>query len=214
MLVQIFDALNKCYGYQNWWPAEDEFEIVVGSVLTQNTNWQNVEQSLRALKESGLMSPEKILALSDQELQRLIYSSGFYKVKTRRLKAVCSLIMNEFDGQIHKMKSIGLLQSRELLLNTNGIGPETADDILLYVLGLPIFVVDTYSKRIFSRVGIGPSEDKYEVWQNFFMDNLPKDAGLYAQFHALIVRLGKDHCRSKPICNGCPIFEYCSFCKT
>ena len=213
MLVQIFDALNKCYGYQNWWPAEDEFEIVVGSVLTQNTNWRNVEQSLRALKKSGIMSPEKILALSDQELQRLIYSSGFYKVKTRRLKAVCSLIMNEFDGQIHKMKSIGLLQSRELLLNTNGIGPETADDILLYVLGLPIFVVDTYSKRIFSRVGIGPSEDKYEVWQNFFMDNLPKDAGLYAQFHALIVRLGKDHCRSKPICNGCPIFEYCSFGK-
>ena len=213
MLVRIFDALNKYYGYQNWWPAEDEFEIVVGSVLTQNTNWRNVEQSLRALKKSGIMSPEKILALSDQELQRLIYSSGFYKVKTRRLKAVCSLLMNEFDGQIHKMKSIGLLQSRELLLNTNGIGPETADDILLYVLGLPIFVVDTYSKRIFSRVGIGPSEDKYEVWQNFFMDNLPKDAGLYAQFHALIVRLGKDHCRSKPICNGCPIFEYCSFCK-
>ena len=212
-MTRIFDALNKDYGYQNWWPAEDEFEIVVGSVLTQNTNWRNVEQSLRALKKSGIMSPEKILALSDQELQRLIYSSGFYKVKSGRLKAVCSLIVNRFDGQIHKMKSIGLLQSRELLLNTNGIGPETADDILLYALGLPIFVVDTYSRRIFSRVGIGPSEDKYEVWQNFFMDNLPKDAELYAQFHALIVRLGKDHCKSGPICSGCPIFEYCSFCK-
>lgn len=213
MVGRIFEILNEYYGCQNWWPAENEFEIVVGSVLTQNTNWQNVEKSLNALKGSGVMSPEKILALSDVKLQQLIYSSGFYRIKTKRLKAVCNLLVDRFDGQVLNMKSTDLLRSRELLLDTNGIGPETADDILLYVVGQPVFVVDTYSCRIFSRVGIGPSGHTYDVWQEFFMDNLPNDVGLFKQFHALIVRLGKEHCKAIPKCKGCPIYQYCSYPK-
>ena len=121
MVGRIFEILNEYYGCQNWWPAENEFEIVVGSVLTQNTNWQNVEKSLNALKGSGVMSPEKILALSDVKLQQLIYSSGFYRIKTRRLKAVCNLLVDRFDGQVLNMKSTDLLRSRELLLDTNGM---------------------------------------------------------------------------------------------
>ncbi|GIS65427.1 MAG: hypothetical protein CM1200mP3_16750 [Chloroflexota bacterium] len=121
MVGRIFEILNEYYGCQNWWPAENEFEIVVGSVLTQNTNWQNVEKSLNALKGSGVKSPEKILALSDVKLQQLIYSSGFYRIKTKRLKAVCNLLVDRFDGQVLNMKSTGLLRSRELLLGTNGM---------------------------------------------------------------------------------------------
>ena len=213
MLKKVFDTLNEFYGCQNWWPAEDEFEIIVGAVLTQNTNWRNVEKSLNMLKKSEVMSPEKILALPDQALEELIYSSGFYRVKTKRLKAVCRFLVNKFDGHLEKMKSVSLVLSRELLLNIKGIGPETADDILLYALGQPIFVVDGYARRIFSRVGIGPSGDEYEAWQKFFMNNLPIDVFLYKQFHALIVRLGKDHCKPQPLCNECPIIDYCSYYK-
>ena len=213
MLKKVFDTLNEFYGCQNWWPAEDEFEIIVGAVLTQNTNWRNVEKSLNMLKKSEAMSPEKILALSDQTLEELIYSSGFYRVKTKRLKAVCRFLVSKFDGHLEKMKSVDLVMSRELLLNTKGIGPETADDILLYALGQPIFVVDAYARRIFSRVGVGPSRDEYEAWQKFFMNNLPSDVFLYKQFHALIVRLGKDHCKPQPLCNECPIIEHCSYYK-
>ena len=213
MLQIIFEILHDYYGEQNWWPANDPFEIVVGSILTQNTNWRNVEKSIDALKKADVLFPDQILRLTDDQLQNLIYSSGFYKVKRKRLKSVCRLLVNEFDGSVEKMQSYDLSELRQLLLDTNGIGPETADDILLYAVGKPVFIIDTYTKRIFSRVGIGPSGDQYSDWQEFIMSNISENVDAYGEFHAHIVALAKERCKVKPICVGCPIFAYCSYAR-
>ena len=205
-----FKNLETKYSLKDWWPAQSEFEIMVGAILTQNTSWNNVEKAITNLKGSINLDPTSILAAPHEFLETLIHPSGYYKVKTRRLKALCTLLVNEFDGSTSKMKQLPWREIRAMLLGVNGIGPETADDILLYALHKPVFVIDQYTIRIFSRLGFNPSSDSYEGWQQFFMQSLPNDVDLFKNYHALIIIHAKNLCRKTPICEPCPLKKDCN----
>ena len=205
--------LGETYSLEDWWPATSEFEIMVGAILTQNTSWENVETAISSLKGSIDLDARNILAISDGFLETLIYPSGYYKVKTRRLKALCDMLVKDFDGSEGIMKKLPWPQIRSKLLDVNGIGPETADAILLYALHKPVFVIDKYTKRIFSRLGFAPSTDSYEGWQQFFMQSLLNSTSLFKTYHALIVTHAKDLCRKQPICEPCPLKEDCQYSK-
>jgi endonuclease-3 related protein len=197
LLMNIYDRLYKTYGPRHWWPGETPFEVMVGAILTQNTSWKNVEMAIRKLKEHGVLNPEGIHQLKAEPLGSLIRSSGFYRIKAKRLKTFVSFLFEEYEGDLHKMKKEKVNKLREKLLGVNGIGPETADSILLYGLQKPIFVVDAYTKRILSRHGIVPEKVSYEAIQNLFMDHLPHDERLFNEYHALIVHVGKNVCKKK-----------------
>lgn len=196
-LLDIYDALFSHYGPQHWWPGETPFEVMVGAVLTQNTNWGNVERAIANLRDADRLSPEAVDCMPEADLAGLIRPSGYYNIKAKRLKAFVRYFMERYDGDVEKMKRKDCSRLRREVLSVNGIGPETADSILLYALDCPTFVVDAYTKRIFSRHGFFPETADYHEVQKFFMDHLPKDARLYNEYHALIVKLAKDRCIKK-----------------
>ena len=194
----LYERLLERYGDLDWWPAESPFEIIVGAVLTQRTSWTNVERALDNLARAGVRDRESLLRLPEGELAGLIKPSGYFNQKARKLR-----ILAGFRGK----------QDRESLLKLWGIGPETADSILLYALGKACFVVDAYTRRIFSRLGlIGPGWG-YERVRGYFESRLPRDPGIYREFHALIVELAKRHCRPEPSCQGCPMKGFCGYGK-
>jgi endonuclease-3 related protein len=205
LLMNIYRTLYQAYGPQHWWPAETPFEVIVGAILTQNTSWRNVEKAIQTLKEKGVLNPEGIRNLKRTHLSRWIKSSGYYRIKAERLKAFVDFLFKEYGGDLHKMREEEMEELRAKLLKVKGIGPETADSILLYGLKRPIFVVDAYTRRILSRHQLISKEASYEEIQRFFMDHLPHEEGLFNEYHALLVHLGKTFCKRIPKCDRCPL---------
>ncbi|MBU0467859.1 MAG: endonuclease III domain-containing protein [Candidatus Omnitrophica bacterium] len=204
-LNQIYKRLFDVYGKQKWWPAKTKFEVIVGAILTQNTNWVNVEKALDNIRAEGLLRFKALDSIAIEKLALLIKPAGYYNIKAKRLKNFIGFFSSEYQGSLKKMGSEKPDILREKLLRVNGIGPETADSILLYAIDVPIFVVDAYTKRIFSRHGLVKQEDDYYVIQKFFMDNLERNGKVFNEYHALIVKLAKEHCRVKPQCEKCPL---------
>jgi endonuclease III related protein len=206
LLLEIYERLYSTLGPSGWWPGETPLEIVVGAILTQNTSWHNVEQALGRLKEEGVLSVESLTQIGEDRLAEMVRPAGTYRLKARRLKNFFHFLQEEYHGRIEGLVDPPLEKLRDQLLGVRGVGPETADSILLYALGRPTFVVDAYTYRIFSRHQLIPEESDYEGLRSFFMDALPEEVPLYNEFHALIVRTGKAYCKKKaPLCGGCPL---------
>ncbi len=198
------------YGPQGWWPADTPFEVMVGAILTQNTSWLNVPGAIDSLKGLTPMEPAALLDLPVQDLRKAIRPSGYYRQKSDRLRDLCRFIVDRFDGGLNIMDRHETDQLREMLLAIRGIGPETADSILLYALNRPAFVVDAYTKRIFDRLGLLNGAGDYHQVQELFTDNLPADPEMFNEFHALIVVHAKERCRKKePLCEGCGLEDLC-----
>lgn len=208
-LHQVFRVLHQTHGPQHWWPADSRFEVMVGAVLTQNTAWSNVERAIVALKDAHVLSPEALLALSDAELARLIRPSGYFNVKARRLKALCRWCLEH--GGHRRLRHWSTDRLRASLLSVHGIGPETADDILLYAFDRPVFVIDAYTRRLLGRLGHPQAEAPYETFRQSLESALGADTELFNQYHALIVAHGKDVCRPKPRCETCRLVRGCGF---
>ncbi len=208
MLAQVYRRLFDAFGPQHWWPGEHAFEMMVGAVLTQNTSWQNVERAIANLRQADLLEPRALYEVPLEELEELIRPAGYFRVKARRLRSLLEFIVQRHGGSVEAMFRTGLPELREELLAIHGIGPETADSILLYAGGLPIFVVDAYTHRVFARHGwIGFEADYHEI-QDYVHGELPYNAPQYNEFHALLVRLGKNYCwKSNPNCAECPLRE-------
>jgi endonuclease-3 related protein len=204
-LNQIYKLLLKAYGPQKWWPAESSLEVMVGAVLTQNTNWQGVERAIANLKRVNLLDPHKLKAIPTEELSRLIKPAGYFNLKARRLKNLIGMVVEAYGGDLTAMGQMETAQLRQELLLVNGVGPETADSILLYAFHRPIFVVDTYTYRVTSRHGLIEEEANYQALQDLFMEHLPLDLDMFNEYHALLVRVGKHHCKRKARCEGCPL---------
>jgi len=206
-LLELFNRLQDHFGPQHWWPAETPFEIMVGAVLTQNTNWQNVTKAIDGLKSLGLLEFHLLDSLPIEELARLIRPCGYYNLKARRLKNLLSLIRDNYHGDLELFFDQEVGDLRQELLAVKGIGPETADSITLYAAGKPTFVVDTYTLRILSRHDmIWEDEADYHSVQEMFMDSLPLDVALFNEYHALIVRTAKEYCKKKNrCCEDCPL---------
>ena len=205
MLTEMFTLLHTHFGPQNWWPAETELEVMVGAVLTQNTNWKNVEKAIENLKRGKFLSLDRLRSLTVTELSQKIRSAGYYNVKAQRLKNLISFIVDEYEEDLSLLFGQETQHLRQGLLSVKGIGPETADSILLYAARHPVFVIDAYTHRILSRHGMTVEHASYDELQELFMDHLPEDPVLFNEFHALIVRAGKECCRRKPLCNCCPL---------
>ena len=208
-LQDIFDRMLSRYGEQHWWPADTPFEMMVGAVLTQATAWTNVELAIARLKDAAVLSPAAIRGMDIETLASLIYSSGFYNAKAQRLKALVAYLGETYDDDIEAMRSEGGAKLRRELLGVKGIGEETADAILLYALGKPSFVIDAYTRRLISRLGIAPNSEAYSAYQKLFSDNLQQDTAMFAEYHALIVQHGKEACRKTPVCEGCCLRSVC-----
>jgi len=204
-LMKIFNLLLSSFGPQNWWPAETELEMMVGAILTQNTSWNNVEKAILNLKEKSLLSIRKLSQIPASILAEYIRPAGYYNLKVKRLKNLIHFIVDRYNGEIKTLFSLDTETIREELLTVKGIGLETADSIVLYGAERPIFVVDTYTHRILIRHGLIEEEAGYNDVQSFFMDNLSHDVELFKEFHALIVKTGKDFCRREPRCPECPL---------
>ncbi len=206
-LNDIYDRLLARFGPQHWWPGETPFEVMVGAVLTQNTAWSNVEKAIANLKGQGLLDPARLFALPPLLLAEQIRPCGYFNLKAARLHNLLSLIAGRFDGDLDRFFATPLASLRQQLLEVKGIGPETADSILLYAAGKPIFVVDAYTHRLLSRHGlIAEEEADYHQIQALFMDALPADVALFNEYHALIVRVGKEYCKKTgPRCGECPL---------
>jgi endonuclease-3 related protein len=202
---EMFGRLAEFFGPQAWWPGDTPFEVMVGAILTQNTNWKNVEKAIAQLKRAKVLHPKKMLTLSDADLAQLIRPAGYFNIKTQRLKAFLKFLQEEFQGSITKMREESTDKLRGALLTVKGIGPETADSILLYALAHPIFVVDAYTYRVFTRHYLIGEEAGYDELQELAMDHVAKQVEHYNEFHALLVRVGKDFCKPKPQCEQCPL---------
>lgn len=208
-VLEIYERLYGAFGPRRWWPAETPFEVMVGAVLTQNTSWVNVEKAILNLKKRRLLTPERLNGVPSRKLAGLIRPSGYYNIKAKRLKSLVSFLMRDFGGDIALMRRKDRQALREELLGVHGIGPETCDSIMLYALNKPVFVIDAYTKRIFSRCGLAKEDVTYDGLQRLFTEALPRDVKLYNEYHALIVQLGKEFCRKAPKCNLCPINKLC-----
>lgn len=205
-LMTIYRKLYHDFGPQHWWPGETPFEIAVGAILTQNTNWNNVERAITNLKSKRLLNARKLHSLRTGDIAQIIRPAGYYNVKARRLKAFIDFLVLKYGGSFKKMAGERTETLREQLLDVNGVGPETADSILLYALGRPIFVIDAYTRRVFSRHGLVGHDEPYDVYQRFFHAALKPDVGLYNEYHALLVLVGKTNCKpGKPLCVNCPL---------
>src|SRR5512139_2952250 len=204
-LLLIYNKLYSHFGPQHWWPGETPFEVAVGAVLTQNTNWGNVEKAIDNLKREGKLNASAIHKITTESLAALIKPAGYFNVKAKRLKHSVSFLMKDYGGSMSRMKDAKLPSIREDLLRVNGIGPETADSIILYALEKPVFVVDAYTKRVLSRHNIKDHDASYDTFQELFDLNLKRDFRLFNEYHALFVKVAKEHCRTKPICEGCPL---------
>lgn len=205
-LIRLYRSLYEAYGPQGWWPAESAFEVIVGAILTQATAWRNVERAIENLKSAAPLTPHLLLQLDERRLAEIIRPAGYPKLKAGRLKSFVEHLFKRHGGSLERMLSQELEPLRRELLGIHGIGPETADTILLYAAGKPSFVVDAYTRRLLRRLGLIEDEGiGYEELRALFMENLPRDAALYNEYHALIVRHCKEVCRRRPLCWRCPI---------
>lgn len=208
MWRQVYHDLHAANGPQQWWPADTPFEVMVGAVLTQNTAWTNVEKAIANLKEGNALTPEAILQAHPRRLAAWLRPSGYFNVKARRLRALCAWLSE--NGGVDTLAAWPTVKLREGLLSVAGIGPETADDILLYAFHRPVFVIDAYTRRIFARLGLIAGDEGYEVLRTRFERALPSDVALFNEYHALIVRHGKDVCRKRPRCERCVLRAHCA----
>lgn len=208
-LLRIYRCLHAAQGPQDWWPGDGPFEVVVGAVLTQNTAWKNVEKALANLRRAGLLEPARLLETKRARLRRLLRPAGYFRVKERRLRSVVQWWAGR-GADARALRRLPLAPLREDLLAVHGVGPETADSILLYAVGHPAFVVDAYTRRVFRRLGLVPAHWGYEQARAFFERHLPRDPDLWNDYHAQIVRLGNTRCRPKPLCAGCPLAWTCT----
>jgi len=208
--IKIYKKLHKYFGPQHWWPAKTQFEVIVGAILTQSTSWKNVEKAIASLKKHRLLLPRKILEVGDRRLEIRIKSAGYYRQKAKKLKAFVNHLFKFHQGKLNKLFAQPITRLRRELLSIHGIGPETADSIILYAAGQPSFVVDAYTKRIGHRLGLFKFA-KYDEIKTFFEKNLPRSIKIYNEFHALLVELGKRFCRKKPLCKLCVLNKLCQF---
>ncbi len=205
VLMRIYNLLFSALGPQNWWPAETELEMMVGAILTQNTSWNNVEKAIENLRERGLLSVTMLSQVPVPSLAEYIRPAGYYNVKVKRLKNLIKFIEDRYNGDIGVLFSLDTDTIRTELFSVKGIGMETADSIVLYGAGRPLFVVDAYTHRILARHGLIDEQAGYHDLQALFMENLPADVELFKEFHALIVKTGKDFCKKEPLCSACPL---------
>ena len=203
----MYDALQALYGEQPWWPADSPFEITVGAVLTQNAAWSNVEKAIARLKSAGLMSLPALLDTTHEQLAETIRPSGYYNIKAKRLRNLCLFL--DRAGGLEAFADWSLDDQRAALLGVNGVGPETADDILLYALDQPVFVIDTYTRRLLRRYGLARGDEDYERLRALFEQAIEQDVYLYQQYHALIVMHAKETCRKSPQCARCALTHDC-----
>lgn len=210
-LLKIYQALYETYGPQGWWPADSAFEVIVGAILTQSTQWQNVERAIANLKKHKALTPRMLHALPEEKLAHLIRPAGYFRQKAKKLKAFVAHLYAHYNGNLPRMLAQPTHKLRAELLSIWGIGPETADSILLYAAHKPVFVVDAYTKRILSRLGLVEPPISYDELQDFFMRALPRSAKLFNEYHALLVRHGKEICRPKPCCGRCVLAQECQF---
>ena len=204
-LMEIYNLLYDRYGRQQWWPGETPLEIAVGAILTQNTNWGNVEKAICNLKKADSLCAEKLHEMDTDVLAELIRPAGYYNIKAARLKNFINWLFDNFQGQIENLIHINIYDLREQLLSVKGIGRETADSILLYALDKSVFVVDTYTCRVLTRHGLIEANADYEQIRDFFESSLPGESELFNEYHALLVCVGKEHCKPKAKCSGCPL---------
>ena len=228
-IKQIYNILLKKYSHQNWWPVtleieltpkyhkniilteKQQLEICFGAILTQNTNWKNVEKAIIELNKNKLIDVNEILKIKNEKLAKIIKSSGYHNQKAKKLKNFCEFLSKNYNGKLRLLFKNNIETLRKELLAINGIGPETADSIILYAAKKPIFVIDAYTKRIFSRIGF--REKTYDEFQHLFMKNMQNSEKLFNEYHALIVELGKNICKKQPLCEKCPVNSYCSYYK-
>ena len=210
MLADIYQRLRDHFGHAGWWPGKTRFEICVGAILTQNTAWTNAERALRSLRSRGLLSYPALRRLSAARLAPLIREAGTFNVKARRVVAFVRFLGERYGGRVSAMALESPPALRDHLLAVHGIGPETADAIALYAAGVPLFVVDAYTRRVFTRLGLLEGREAYDDVQRVFMDGLPHDGPLFNDYHAQIVRLAKDVCRARPRCAECPLEDLCA----
>jgi endonuclease-3 related protein len=211
LLREIYSRLFRRYGPQHWWPGDSPFEVMVGAILTQSAAWQNVEKAIINLKTAGVMSPSALRQITTPELAQLIHPTGYYNAKAIKLQALVRWLSESCGDNLNTLFAIETDFLRRQLLAVHGIGPETADSILLYAGNKPVFVIDAYTRRIFSRLGLKPEDDKYDAWQTLFMGNLPPDFELFNEYHALLVRHGKEACRKQLACDNCCLREICQY---
>ena len=204
-IIEIYHKLYHAFGPQHWWPGDSPFEIAVGAILTQNTNWVNVEKAVENLKRKMVLNATSIHELKTEKLASFIKPAGYFNVKAKRLKAFIHFLIYDYHGSMKRMKHEKTDTLRKKLLHVHGIGPETADSILLYALDKPVFVIDAYTKRSLSRHNIINHDESYERIQDLFHTTLKRDSELFNEYHALFVRLGKTYCKTEPMCNGCPL---------
>ncbi len=208
-LDEYYNSLFTAFGPQHWWPGKTQFEVIVGAILTQNTSWRNVERAIENLRREGLLSPVAIEKTSSRRLEALIRSSGYFRQKARKLKEFCKFLRTKYRGSLKRMFLTPTMELREKLLGVFGIGPETADSILLYGGGHAVFVVDAYTKRMMSRHGWSGARAKYDEVRWMFERQFPGDTQRFNEFHALIVRAGKEFCRPQEArCGECPLGRY------
>jgi endonuclease-3 related protein len=208
-ITLFYDALHRDLGPQKWWPAETPFEVIVGAILTQNTSWKNVERAIANLREAGLLDPARLARVRLPRLERLVRPSGYYRQKARKLKAFLRFLDVEFDGSLDRMFATPTAALREKLLAVHGIGPETADSILLYAGNHPVFVIDAYARRVLARHSLADARMSYDDAQALFQLHLPREASLFNQYHALLVETGKRWCRAREArCEECPLGRF------
>jgi len=230
IILACYKHLFRHFGPQGWWPTtpargtrarywprrspgslteREQLEVALGAILTQNTSWTNVEKSLEFLHQRAPFNVKSLLAIPIKTLEVLLYSSGYFRQKARRVRTFLSLLNRSYGGSLERLWGGDLIVARDRLLSFHGIGPETADSILLYAAGRPLFVVDAYTRRIGARWGVFKGNEPYAFIQRVFMSVLPSSPELYGEYHALLVRLAKDFCRKTPHCPGCPVQKLC-----
>jgi len=208
-LQNIYHRLMSRYGPQYWWPAREPFEVIVGAILTQSAAWTNVEKAIDNLRNAGALSPQALRRLPEPEVARLIYPSGYYNAKAKKIRSFARWLGEYYDGDLDRLFASTIVDLRKQLLSIYGIGPETADSIILYAAQKPVFVIDSYTRRIINRLGMAPDNNRYTAYQQLFMDNLPADVRLFNEYHALLVCLAKHVCRPRPLCPQCCLNNIC-----
>ena len=204
---EVYRQLFNTLGPQNWWPGESAWEVMIGAVLVQNTGWKNVERAIQNLRDANLCQPRQLLAVAPDELAEMIRPAGYFRLKTKRLRNLLQFVLDQYNASLDALRRADMFFLREQLLKVHGIGPETADSILLYALEFPALVVDTYTHRVFARHGWIEYEANYHQLQDHLACELPEDVALYNEFHALMVHVGHHYCQKQPKCDECPLAQ-------